>query len=381
MRIPLRMLLFCAILGVWLLTSLLQNKKIIHLRQPFGALWWPYISLVTMVGVGIILGFYNNGWRVVFFDANAFGYLLLAPVFLEGLQKEENRKQVLKIWLTVTFWLAVKTIILFVIFSMFGRESMDYLYRWVRNSGVGEITWLSGVRVFLYSQIFIVGAWLYVLFNNFEEKVKKVSYILILFGTAILISLSRSFFVGIAAAVIPICIYLLWQKKFSDLKIIFVRVTISFLGAYTLALLLSGSLFSPQDRLDNDAGQSSRRNQLPVLIQAIKQNPLGYGFGKTLTYQTTDPRALAINPTGQYTTYNFELAWLDFFLKTGIFGVVAYLWFLWVILRQIWPKFGLFASLLALITIHGFTPYLNHPLGISLLLLAVAQVDLQQKKS
>src|SRR3989344_886315 len=27
MRIPLRMLLFCAILGVWLLTSLLQNKK------------------------------------------------------------------------------------------------------------------------------------------------------------------------------------------------------------------------------------------------------------------------------------------------------------------------------------------------------------------
>ena len=90
---------------------------------------------------------------------------------------------------------------------------------------------------------------------------------------------------------------------------------------------------------------------------------------------------MAINPTGQYTTYNFELAWLDFFLKTGIFGVVAYLWFLWVILRQIWPNFGLFAPVLALIAIHGFTPYLNHPLGISLLLLAVAQVDLQQKKS
>src|SRR3989344_1509262 len=227
MRIPLRMLLFCTVIGIWFLTSLLRNKKFVHLRQLFGALWWPYISLVAMVAIGIILGFYKqNGWGAVFLDANAFGYLLLAPAFLEVLQKEENRKQISQIWLAVTFWLAVKTIILFVIFSMFGRESMDYLYRWIRNSGVGEVTWLSGVRVFLYSQIFIVGAWLYVLFNNFEERIKKSAPILILFSTAILISLSRSFFVGIVVAIIFICAYLLWQKKFNDLKIIIIRFLI-----------------------------------------------------------------------------------------------------------------------------------------------------------
>ncbi len=380
--ISFRMLIFIVVIGIWLAKFLFQKEKIKYLHQLFGALWWPYFAFLAMILVGIVNGLLGqHDFGAVFLDANAFGYLLLAPVFLEGLKLEENKKQAVRIWLAAAFWLAVKTIILFALFSWFGRDYLDYLYRWVRNSGVGEITWLFGVRVFLYSQIFIVAAWLYILFSNFGERLKKVTPILILFGTAILISLSRSFFVGIITAVISIGIYLIWQKKFSDLKIIFVRLIISLLGAYTLVLLLIGSLFSPQDRLTNDAGESSRRNQLPVLLEAIKQNPFGYGFGKTLTYKTTDPRALTINPTGQYTTYSFELAWLDFFLKTGLFGLAAYLWFLWAILRQIWPKFELFAPILALIATHGFTPYLNHPLGIGLLFLIATQVDLEQKKS
>lgn len=84
LRIPVRMFLFCVVLGIWFLTFLLQNKKFADLRQQFGAMLWPYISLVAMVGAGILLGLYRqNGMGAVFLDANAFGYLLLVPVFLD----------------------------------------------------------------------------------------------------------------------------------------------------------------------------------------------------------------------------------------------------------------------------------------------------------
>lgn len=393
-----RMLIFIMVLSIWLAKWLLKEQKIKYLRQLFGPLWWPYLALLAMILLGITTGLLRqNGFDAVSFDVNGFGYLLLAPIFLEILKKEENQKQTIQIWLIAAFWLAIKTIILFIIFSYFERESADYLYRWVRNSGVGEITWLSTTRVFLYSQIFIVAAWLYILFNNFNDKLKKTLPILILFVSAILISLSRSFFVGIAISIILIGVYWLWQKKFSDFPPvvrdpereadqpsagkILSRILISAFGAYLLVLLLSGSLFSPQSRLINDAGQSSRRNQWPVLVKAIVSNPFGYGFGKTLTYQTTDPRALFVNPSGQYTTYSFELGWLDFFLKTGLFGVMAYLWFLGAILRQIWPDLSLVTPLVALFIIHSFTPYLNHPLGIGLLLFFSALILTKQKKN
>lgn len=370
MRIPLRMLLFCAVFGIWFLTFLLRNKKFADLRQWFGALWWPYLSLVAMVVVGVLLGLYRqNGGGAVYLDANAFGYLLAAPLFFESLEKEENKKQVVQLWLVLSFWLAVKTIILFVLFSWFGRDTLDYLYRWVRNSGVGEITWLQSVRVFLQSQIFIAAAFLYSIVGSLEEKIKKIAPVAILFGSALLISQSRSFFVGMVIAIVSICFFFIWRKQFVHLKIIVLRLIVAVIGSSILVLLLTGTLFAPKERLTEDPGASSRRNQLPVLIAAIKQNPLGYGFGQTLTYKTTDPRALALFPSGWFTTYSFELGWLDFWLKIGVFGVAAYLWFLWAIIRQIWPKIEWLAPILALVAIHLFTPYLNHPLGIGLLLL------------
>ena len=51
---------------------------------------------------------------------------------------------------------------------------------------------------------------------------------------------------------------------------------------------------------------------------------MGRGFGATVTYQTRDPRILADNGSGEYTTYAFEWGWLDIWLKLGIFGLAAY---------------------------------------------------------
>jgi len=121
--------------------------------------------------------------------------------------------------------------------------------------------------------------------------------------------------------------------------------------------------------LESEAGASSRWSLLPAMLKSIVQAPLlGYGFGATITYISADPRVLAQNPQGSYTTYAFEWGWLDIIFK---FGLILALWYLiWLIrlIGQAWrhgvvgQAWALGLSTLALV--HVFSPYLNHPLGI-----------------
>ena len=87
------------------------------------------------------------------------------------------------------------------------------------------------------------------------------------------------------------------------------------------------------------------------------------------------------NPDGEITTYAFEWGYLDTLLKIGALGLIIYLLF---IARIIWlgvqkfeirnSKFetlGLLTGLIALLALNITTPYLNHPLGIGYLILAI----------
>jgi hypothetical protein len=127
-----------------------------------------------------------------------------------------------------------------------------------------------------------------------------------------------------------------------------------------------------------DAAAESRWNLLPVLMGKIGSSPiLGSGFGATVTYQTKDPRILAQNPGGWYTTYAFEWGWLEHWIKFGILGIPVMLWLLmsvawrtWKTEGEWWIRAGFVSSLAALGILHVFTPYLNHPLGFGFLLAA-----------
>ena len=167
----------------------------------------------------------------------------------------------------------------------------------------------------------------------------------------------------IAAIIFSAIIYFPWQKTS---------------GQFNAASLID-------DRLSRTgAGISSRWSQLPNLTKEIIKHPiLGSGWGTTVTYQSTDPRILITNnPTGLYTTYAFELGYLDIILKIGLLGLIVYLLFIWTIIKkywQLWQKntdrgeralaIGFLLGLFALLIVHGFSPYLNHPLGIGYLLL------------
>ena len=69
-------------------------------------------------------------------------------------------------------------------------------------------------------------------------------------------------------------------------------------------------------------------------------------------------------------TYAFEWGWLEHWIKFGIFGIPVMFWILislgrrlWKSDEPLWMRAGAVSSLIALGTLHLFTPYLNHPLG------------------
>jgi hypothetical protein len=74
---------------------------------------------------------------------------------------------------------------------------------------------------------------------------------------------------------------------------------------------------------------------------------------------------------GLYTTYAFEWGWLEHWIKFGILGVPLMLWIVVGLAVRLWKqetmpfwlRVGSVSSLVGLMVVHAFTPYLNHPLG------------------
>ena len=139
-----------------------------------------------------------------------------------------------------------------------------------------------------------------------------------------------------------------------------------------------------------EAAVSSRWSQIRPLLWAISEHPvIGSGFGTSVTYESQDPRVLKNYPDGKYTTTAFELGWLEIWLKLGLVGVIAYLYLLYRILRigyesikQIpsgkikkYALAGLCVGLIAVALTHGASPYLNHPLGIGIVIVCASLVE------
>ncbi len=66
---------------------------------------------------------------------------------------------------------------------------------------------------------------------------------------------------------------------------------------------------------------------------------------------------------------------MDIWLKMGVFGLLAYFYLFYKILKLGWNNnqnkiiLGGILGMVSLFVVHFFTPYLNHPLGIGYVLL------------
>ncbi|MDO8599317.1 MAG: hypothetical protein Q7S02_04365, partial [bacterium] len=80
----------------------------------------------------------------------------------------------------------------------------------------------------------------------------------------------------------------------------------------------------------------------------------------------------------KYTTTAFEWGYLDDLLERGLLGLLAELWFLAALMyrsiREGGDRAALGLGLLAVALVHVTSPYLNHPLGIGILLLVFASI-------
>ncbi|MCK5061179.1 O-antigen ligase family protein [Candidatus Parcubacteria bacterium] len=413
--ISIRIALWLVIMSVWAAKFLnLYLKKEIDKREikkqlARHKLFYYFIILLFFIGFGLINGFLNNNsFNNIFFDFNGWLYFLLVfPIFtLPLVEPEFNykkfRNNLSAVFMAGIIWLSIKTLILLYFFSHNIIGVVEPIYRWVRESGVGEITRMDSgfTRVFFQSHIFALIGFIIILAHSLKLKINlkdKKFYLFIgllsLLLTATIISFSRSNWLGLATGLLFYYFTILlfakhrWQKIWQSTTIIILSGVFSLIfiaGIIKFPFPAPGIGFSAsfiQERatqISSEAGVSSRWALLPELLNEIKKKPIfGAGFGATVSYKTSDPRVLEQNPDGQYTTYAFEWGFLDIWLKLGILGLSAYLALIVMIFvlaykqikKQDITALGLLLGLIVISTVSFFSPYLNHPLGIGYVIL------------
>ena len=206
---------------------------------------------------------------------------------------------------------------------------------------------------------------------------------------SVIISFSRSFWLGLFGGLLVYLLLTIFVFKFKFKEIIGQLGMLILAGIICIGLIFAvinlppkisgdslGSLLAKRTTQIEAAG-NSRINMLKPLGEGIIKHPvIGSGFGTTVTYRSVDPRVLTTTAgaSGEYTTYAFEWSYLDLILKIGLFGLFIYFVLIFKIFQKFWKKIKepLYLSMalvvLVILGVNVFTPYLNHPLGIAVIL-------------
>ncbi|XOU94879.1 MAG: O-antigen ligase family protein [Candidatus Kerfeldbacteria bacterium] len=402
-RISIRLGLFLAVMLGWLINTI-RTKKFEFYKSYY---WKPLLLLSVFLLLGLIFGLRNgNDLKDIFFDFNAYLYFGLIFVAFSVIKSKERVNNLIQILVASISALFLKTIFILFYFShVFNENLISMVYRWIRDTRVGEISPIVSnfYRVFFQGHIwalflFVIFLLIIILLN--KDQIGKRNYIfswiiMIISSLMIIISFSRSFWLALSINIILIFWYLIKKEKIKIKQVIKILV-ISLLvliielgfitGLVNIKLPNFGNDSSVsiasliRDRISDtdEAAFASRYELLKPLTYKYLENPfIGSGFGTTVTYETKDPRS-----KGNYTTYAFEWGYLDILTKIGLFGFLAYLFFIYKIFKQginllkissnrneYVLILGLLFSLCILLLVHMTTPYLNHPLGIFLLII------------
>lgn len=403
-QISIRITLWAIILTVflfkffWQLVCEGRESEYLKSLTSFGAK--KYLGVLALFIVdGLINAFvHSHELNLIFSDFNSWLYwLLILPAIAVYNTDDKLAFQNLKtVFLSGVIWLSLKTLILLYIFTH-NLGIAPEVYYWLRRTLVGEMTaTLSGwPRIFIQGQIFS-GLALFLTFWLNIKKLKNISSLVLgaLFSSALLISFSRSFWVALIFG-IAFSLIIVW-RHFSFKRAIFgaIWLVTSFILGFGLIYLVAvfpypeagkfNADFANRVNSGGEAAVASRWSLLPVLSQEIKKEVFfGQGFGATITYKSSDPRVLQNNPNGQYTTYAFEWGYLDIWLKIGLFGLLAYLLLILYLIKNgiiyglknnDFLLLGLSACFVFLAVTNIFTPYLNHPLGIGILLIGACLI-------
>lgn len=398
--VSIRMIIFGIIMLVYLIKLLNKDArfKILNQLKEFKA-WRLLLALAFFVGISLITALaHHNILSNIYSDFNAWlFFLLFFPILSVYHQAKPEVFERLKTVVIAAFlWLGLETLIILYIFTH-NLGIMSDLYFWLRRTGIAEITPTLGSwpRIFIQSQIYAAIALVLI---PFSLSIKKFStWALIALAWAVcLLSMSRSFWLAdiiiLAGALLLQLIFFGWNKLWPKIFLVgggFLAsiILILFIVLFPIPKPGSFSADSFANRLSLDSGEAavaSRWSLLPVLWREIIKSPIiGFGFGKTITYKSSDPRVLQTNPDGNYTTYAFEWGYLALWLKLGLLGLLDYLVLIFNSIYQgliKWRKNDILAGVLSLgmliiVVVNFFTPYLDHPLGIGYFLVAIVLIQ------
>ncbi|TSC76966.1 MAG: Uncharacterized protein G01um101431_149 [Parcubacteria group bacterium Gr01-1014_31] len=394
-RLPLRMIIFIIVMAVWFARRARERKGILPprgIRDRLAAL------LAVAAGYAALNGLIHHPFNNVFLDANAWLYFFLLPAVIKALATPKDFHRVLQLLAAGTLVLGTATLLTLWAFGHLPASILGPWYQLIRDSGMGEITPVSGtlVRVFFQSHLYaLAGAMVFLALlcrRAFAGITDTITAGVVWYTAAatIVVSQSRSFWVAAAVgsllvlAVAAFHYALRWRALLILFLLAFVVFTQQSLVALVSGNYGSGVLLQRISGLEREPAASTRRSQLAPLTAAIGQHPLlGSGFGRTVSYRTQDPRILRQQPDGWYTTFAFEWGYLDIALKLGMLGALIYAaWLTTLILTPFLARkrdpgiAGIsesFAMALAAVAVANiFTPYLNHPLGIGWVLVVGA---------
>lgn len=389
-----RIALFIIVCSLWAAKALTKPKivwyQLVLVPQ---RLRLSYVGLLLLAAAGVIHGVARNDLTTVFFDANAWIFLLLPILLITTLPTKEQFLDLVQVLGAATIVIALQSLALLFWFGHALPGSLT-VYQWIRDLRLGEISHVADTlyRIFMPSQLYtlvalgVVGTLLVASRLRSRTDLLATGAILYFASLTLLISQSRSFWLGAVAQLVILLVVAGFRYRFAVQRLTLVALLMAVVvsSQQSVIALVSGSTVGVGNRLVNipaEPAGASRLNQLGPLLTAINQRPvLGSGFGATVTYQSRDPRILKGHPSGWYTTSAFELGYLDVALKIGLLGLAAMLLLivsvLWLAFRS--PRVGEWdatpvgwaVALLGVAVTHLFSPYLNHPLGFGVLAIA-----------
>lgn len=357
-----------------------------------------FLPLIFGVLFGILNGMFSQNPMDAFNDANAYFFLLyLIPIFsLSWDAKEKNA--LLQVLCAGALWNIFASLIILYVFTHFGEETLRAIYTLLRNMRLAEITQLDGsmYRVFMQTQLIPIafGAFCLALLSIIKAKRDRLFICLVLsFVHAVaVLSFSRSFWIAlvVTGSVLIACLFNFYGRTIrwsslvgwtflSGIISVFIQVSVIFFPIPSQRALRDDFTNAFRIRTESeDAAISSRWKLLKPMQEKITQNPfVGSGFGTKVMFATDDPRIRQIQKDGSLSTYAMEWGWLELWLKMGVLGPIGFLFIyfsfvktFWIYKQteQSWLGIGGIGALTFLFVTHIFSPYLNHPLGLGLIL-------------
>ena len=139
-KLSIRLAIFAA---VWLATCvwMIRDRRVQFLHW---AMMKHYVLLASVLLLAIFIGagWYHYPLQRVFYDMNGYLYFSFIIPLTQAIRSRRQFHELIAIVFAATLAVSIKTIVLLFLFSQ--TELLPYtlpgLYRWIRDTGVGEIT-------------------------------------------------------------------------------------------------------------------------------------------------------------------------------------------------------------------------------------------------